>query len=72
MRIPFDPRRSRRRTNPDGTMSLVEHLQELRSRLLKSLLAVAVTTVLGFMWYAHGFLGVESLGDVLKGPYCSL
>ncbi|MFI5775613.1 twin-arginine translocase subunit TatC [Nocardia sp. NPDC051570] len=72
MRIPFDPRRSRRRTNPDGTMSLVEHLQELRSRLLKALLAVGLTTVLGFLWYAHGFLGVESLGAILKGPYCSL
>ncbi|MBF6170539.1 twin-arginine translocase subunit TatC [Nocardia blacklockiae] len=72
MRIPFDPRRSRRRTNPDGTMSLVEHLHELRSRLLKSLLAVALTTVLGFLWYQYGFLGVESLGDILRGPYCAL
>jgi sec-independent protein translocase protein TatC len=72
MRIPFDPRRSKRRTNPDGTMSLVEHLQELRSRLLKSLLAVALTAALGFLWYSHGFLGIESLGELLRGPYCSL
>ncbi|WP_433655436.1 twin-arginine translocase subunit TatC [Nocardia sp. CA-128927] len=72
MRIPFDPRQSKRRTNPDGTMSLVEHLQELRYRLLVSIAAVIVTTVLGFIWYEYGFLGVESLGDILRGPYCSL
>ncbi|MGF6888410.1 sec-independent protein translocase protein TatC [Nocardia sp. GAS34] len=72
MRIPFDPRRSKRRTNPDGTMSLVEHLEELRSRLLKALLAVALTTALGFAWYQYGFLGIHSLGDILRGPYCSL
>jgi len=72
MRIPFDLRQSRRRTNPDGTMSLVEHLEELRSRLLKSLVAVALTTVLGFLWYQYGFLGIHSLGDLLREPYCSL
>lgn len=53
-------------------MSLVEHLYELRSRLTVALVAVAVTTVVGYVWYGTGFFGSPSLGDLLKGPYCSI
>lgn len=72
MRIPFDPRYRKRKINPEGQMSLVEHLYELRTRVIIAVIAIVVTTVLGFFWYSYGFLGIPSLGDLLRGPYCDL
>ena len=65
------PRR-RRPVSDDGSMSLVEHLFELRTRVTIAAVAVVLTTVLGFLWYSYGVLGTPSLGEILKGPYCSL
>lgn len=75
-----------RHENPEGIMPLVEHLRELRSRVVYSLIAVFFTTVFGYFWYSHsvslGFLRmlhlkdmpqrIPSLGKILTEPYCEL
>ena len=47
-------------------MTLVAHLTELRNRVLKALLALALGTVVGFVWYDNGLLAF------LTRPYCDL
>jgi sec-independent protein translocase protein TatC len=59
-------RRRRKARDPQATMPLVGHLTELRNRIAKALLALALGTVVGFLWYDHGLL------TFLTEPYCEL
>ncbi|MGH3921161.1 MAG: twin-arginine translocase subunit TatC [Pseudonocardiaceae bacterium] len=76
MRFPagrFRPGPGRRRdANPDGSMTLMEHLYELRNRLFVGLAAIALGGVLGFIWWGVSPFGLPSLGDLLTRPYCGL
>ncbi|NEC90591.1 twin-arginine translocase subunit TatC [Streptomyces sp. SID12501] len=44
-------RNKEKERDPEGRMPLVEHLRELRNRLVKSLLAIVVTTVIAAFFY---------------------
>lgn len=53
----------RKRRDPEGTMTLVEHLEELRHRLVVSTVAVAVGSVIGWFLY-------DPVLELLLDPYC--
>ena len=57
------PRRKRTPDQRTGTMTVVEHLQELRRRLIISLYAVAAGSVVGWFLFPR-FL------DLIESPYC--
>jgi sec-independent protein translocase protein TatC len=60
------PARLRKRPkNPDGRMPVLDHLRELRRRLVIILVIVALGAVLG--WYLY-----NPILDFLKHPYCSV
>src|SRR3954452_4519482 len=61
-----------RHHNPDGTMTLRDHLYELRHRLGLALLALVGGCILGFLWFQWRIGPVPSLGSLLTGPYCAL
>jgi sec-independent protein translocase protein TatC len=56
---------SAEQADDEGRMPLIEHLRELRNRLVKSVLAIAVGTVIGFIFYNQIF-------DFLKKPACNI
>jgi len=58
-------RRRTRAVSDDGSMSLRDHLVELRQRLIKALLFVALGAVVGWLLYPY-------ILDILKEPYCSI
>ncbi|MEV5410707.1 twin-arginine translocase subunit TatC [Thermopolyspora sp. NPDC052614] len=58
-------RSSTRKRDNEGRMPLMEHLRELRNRLLKAILAIAGGTVLGFVIF-------DPIWAFLKEPYCRL
>jgi sec-independent protein translocase protein TatC len=58
--------------NPEGRMPFMDHLRELRYRLLIALAAIALGGALGFIWWGVPPFGLPSLGDLLTGPYCEL
>jgi sec-independent protein translocase protein TatC len=59
------PRLRRRPKNPDGRMPVMDHLRELRRRVIVMLIIVAVGAVVGWILYPH-------ILDFLKKPYCSV
>jgi sec-independent protein translocase protein TatC len=61
-----------RRHNPDGTMTLRDHIYELRHRLGLAMLIVLCGGVLGFLWFAYRIGPIPSLGHLITAPYCSL
>jgi sec-independent protein translocase protein TatC len=61
--IPERLRPRRRQREPGGTMTLVEHLDELRYRLIVSIAAIAVGAAIG--WFLF-----DPLVSLLQAPYC--
>lgn len=66
MQLPFRRRGGAEVPHRDAeAMTLVEHLTELRSRVLKAALAIAVGAVFGFLLYSRVL-------DLLVEPYCEV
>lgn len=60
------PRLQRRRAeNPEARMSVIEHLRELRRRLIIILVILAAGGIVGWFLY-------DPVLEILKAPYCAL
>ncbi|WP_186382671.1 twin-arginine translocase subunit TatC [Amycolatopsis rhizosphaerae] len=65
-------RKRSRRHNPDGTMTLIEHIYEFRRRLGYALLALLAGGIFGFIWFQTRLGPIESLGQLMNSPYCGI
>jgi sec-independent protein translocase protein TatC len=57
--------RSRRVVNPEARMSLIEHIRELRNRIIKALLAATLGAIAGWFIEPH-------IWHFVTAPYCRL
>ncbi|HVX45930.1 MAG TPA: twin-arginine translocase subunit TatC [Mycobacteriales bacterium] len=57
------PRRKKR--SPDGTMTLIEHLRELRNRVIKSAIFIVLGMIVAYIFY-------NQILHLLQGPYCDI
>ncbi|MDT8912708.1 twin-arginine translocase subunit TatC [Amycolatopsis sp. PS_44_ISF1] len=65
-------RRRSRRVNPDGTMTLIEHIYEFRRRLGFALLFIVLGGIFGWIWFEQHLGPVPSLGNIMTQPYCAI
>lgn len=63
---------ARKKKSPTGDMPLVEHLKELRRRVIISTISVIVGAIVGFIWYQNAPGPIPALGEILRGPYCGV
>src|ERR1700761_9366568 len=59
------PRLRRRPKNPDGRMSVMSHLRELRRRVIIIVIIIALGAVVGWVFYVH-------ILSFLRHPYCTV
>ena len=56
--------RSQRQQNPEGRIPLMDHIRELRNRIVKILLALAAGMIAGFAFFTP-------VWQVIEHPLCS-
>lgn len=59
------PKPSAAADDPDGRMSLMDHLRELRNRLFKMIIGVVLATIVGLVFF-------DPIWDFMTGPFCRL
>ena len=63
-------KRRAKKANTTGEMTLVEHLRELRRRIIVSLIALVIGSIIGFVWYQSAPFGWQPLGEILRTLLC--